>query len=126
MVYIFSVGWISLFCNSLLLLVHNNYCHMTLYLCHYITSMLQNDKMFEIYYTEYFILRFIRTWYNSVVYQKSIDDSTVYETTVLIAYLSIEVISEISLFLLLYFLFFKKISEMNKNLSLLLNAFKSH
>ena len=86
--------------------------------------MLQNDKMFEIYYTEYFILRFIRTWYNSVVYQKSIDDSTVYETTVLIAYLSIEVISEISLFLLLYFLFFKKISEMNKNLSLLLNAFK--
>ena len=76
--------------------------------------MLQNDKMFEIYYTEYFILRFIRTWYNSVVYQKSIDDSTVYETTVLIAYLSIEVISEISLFLLLYFLFFKKISEMNK------------
>ena len=88
--------------------------------------MLQNDKMFEIYYTEYFILRFIRTWYNSVVYQKSIDDSTVYETTVLIAYLSIEVISEISLFLLLYFLFFKKISEMNKNLSLLLNAFKSH
>ncbi len=88
--------------------------------------MLQNDKMFEIYYTEYFILRFIRTWYNSVVYQKSIDDSTVYETTLLIAYLSIEVISEISLFLLLYFLFFKKISEMNKNLSLLLNAFKSH
>ena len=88
--------------------------------------MLQNDKMFEIYYTEYFILRFIRTWYNSVVYQKSIDDSTVYETTVLIAYLSIEVISEISLFLLLYFLFFKKISEMNKNLSSLLNAFKSH
>lgn len=88
--------------------------------------MLQNDKMFEIYYTEYFILRFIRTWYNSVVYQKSIDDSTVYETTVLIAYLSIEVISEISLFLLLYFLFFKKISEMNKNLSPLLNAFKSH
>ena len=88
--------------------------------------MLQNDKMFEIYYTEYFILRFIRTWYNSVVYQKSIDDSTVYETTVLIAYLSIEVISEISLFLLLYFLFFKKISEMNKNLSLLLNTFKSH
>lgn len=88
--------------------------------------MLQNDKMFEIYYTEYFILRFIRTWYNSVVYQKSIDDSTVYETTVLIAYLSIEVISEIFLFLLLYFLFFKKISEMNKNLSLLLNAFKSH
>lgn len=88
--------------------------------------MLPNDKMFEIYYTEYFILRFIRTWYNSVVYQKSIDDSTVYETTVLIAYLSIEVISEISLFLLLYFLFFKKISEMNKNLSLLLNAFKSH
>lgn len=88
--------------------------------------MLQNDKMFEIYYTEYFILRFIRTWYNSVVYQKSIDDSTVYETTLLIAYLSIEVISEISLFLLLYFLFFKKISEMNKNLSPLLNAFKSH
>ena len=88
--------------------------------------MLQNDKMFEIYYTEYFILRFIRTLYNSVVYQKSIDDSTVYETTLLIAYLSIEVISEISLLLLLYFLFFKKISEMNKNLSLLLNAFKSH
>ena len=88
--------------------------------------MLQNDKMFEIYYTEYFILRFIRTWYNSVVYQKSIDDSTVYETTLLIAYLSIEVISEISLFLLLYFLFLKKISEMNKNLSPLLNAFKSH
>ena len=88
--------------------------------------MLQNEKMFEIYYTEYFILRFIRTWYNSVVYQKSIDDSTVYETTLLIAYLSIEVISEISLFLLLYFLFFKKISEMNKNLSPLLNAFKSH
>ena len=70
--------------------------------------MLQNDKMFEIYYTEYFILRFIRTWYNSVVYQKSIDDSTVYETTVLIAYLSIEVYQRYLCFYYCIFSFSKK------------------
>ena len=91
-----------------------------------ILEMLQNPKVFDIYHEEYFVIRQMRTWYNSIVYEKSIDDSTVYETTVLISYLVIEIISEISLVLVLYFLFFNRISQINKNLSLLINAFKTH
>ena len=91
-----------------------------------ILEMLQNPKVFDIYHEEYFVIRQMRTWYNSIVYEKSIDDSTVYETTVLISYLVIEIISEISLVLVLYFLFFNRIGQINKNLSLLINAFKTH
>lgn len=91
-----------------------------------IIRMIYSDKMNEMAINELFVVRQIRTWYNSIVYQKAMDDSTVYETTLLVTYLVVALISEIALFTMLYFLFFNKIREMNKNLSLLINVFKTH
>lgn len=91
-----------------------------------IIRTIYSDKMNEMIINELFIVRQIRSWYNTIIYQKAMNDSTVYETTILITYLIVALISEIALFTMLYFFFFNKIREMNKNLSLLINVFKTH
>lgn len=88
-----------------------------------IMQKLNDEKIFTIYYYEYFVIRFMCTWYNSVVYKEEIDNSTKKETTILIVYLVIEVFSEIGLFLVLSKYFFNAIKQTNDNLTLLTRAF---
>ena len=91
-----------------------------------IMKMLNDDNIFKIYYYQYFVVRFMVTWYNSVVYKEKINESTQKETMILVIYLVIEVFSELGLFLVLSKLFFKAIKQTNNNLNLLTRAFFTH
>lgn len=91
-----------------------------------IMKMLNDNNIFKIYYYQYFVVRFMVTWYNSVVYKDKIDESTQKETMILFIYLIIEVVSELGLFLVLSKLFFKAIKQTNNNLTLLTRAFFTH
>ena len=86
-------------------------------------NVVSKDSLYNLFNMEFLLFRPLRTWINEVVFQEGIDKASNGETVILILYLVINNITEVTLIIIIYTLFIGKIKTINDRINRLISVF---